>query len=134
MPNAPKQHSTSGKTARQEYNLRRGTAHSRGYGVEWARRRKRLIAEAVVENWRCRYCLQEEVQTMDHALPPTRLGPVGSAEYDKWFDDDNNLVGCCLKCNSLKQDKMPHELPEPMKSRLIAILRERGVKVRFNGR
>lgn len=126
MPTAPKQHSATGKTARQEYNLRRGTAHSRGYGRDWVKRRKRLIAEAVLENWRCRYCLQE-VETLDHGIPPSRFGGPGSAAYQRWFDDDANLIGACLACNTLKSNKLPNELPEPMKSRLLAILRDRGV-------
>ena len=51
------------------------------------------------DGYRCAYC-QKSANTIDHVQPKSRGGK------DTW----ENLVACCLKCNSSKGDKTLHEI------------------------
>lgn len=80
----------------------------------------------------CVYCGRNEATMLDHVTPPTRKGPVGSAEYQKWFNADINLVPACRDCNTRKGDKLPDELKrdEPeMWKRLAVVMLGRGVRL-----
>lgn len=47
----------------------------------------------------CRYCLDAPADTADHVVPVSRGGS----------DSPFNLVGCCRRCNSDKDDMLPKE-------------------------
>jgi len=49
---------------------------------------------------KCGYCGSDKVLTLDHVIPKSRPGGVNSWE---------NLVTCCKKCNSKKDNKTPAE-------------------------
>lgn len=48
----------------------------------------------------CRWCLVAPAQSVDHVIPIDRGG--NNAEF--------NLVGCCVRCNQDKGNKLPKEL------------------------
>ncbi len=136
MPNAPKPHRPKPKASTREYDQRRGTASSRGYGTQWNKYKGLILADMIADsaNPYCRYCESNEATLLDHAIPPTRLFAVGSDEYRELFEDVRYLVPCCFSCNGIKRDKMPDELkmerPE-MWARLAAVLAERGVACQY---
>lgn len=47
----------------------------------------------------CRYCLSAPAESVDHIIPVSRGGT----------NREENLVGCCLACNSAKGDRLPKE-------------------------
>ena len=80
----------------------------------------------------CRYCRIEVAKTLDHAVPPMRVGPVGSVRYMEQFRDRLYWVPCCMRCNSDKSDRTLSELKQEiplMYARLVAVMRERGVLI-----
>lgn len=69
------------------------------------------------DHYRCQYCGQKEgstvqingkpqkvVLTLDHVLPASRGGPFS------W----DNLVSCCRRCNTQKNDRTPEEAEMPL--------------------
>jgi 5-methylcytosine-specific restriction endonuclease McrA len=130
MPFAPRQHRASGESAKKKNDHRRHSASDRGYDNRWAKYWPEELSRQVTEEanpW-CRYCDKNEAQMLDHAIPPTRKYSVGSEAYMEAFWDERMFVPACRRCNSLKQDKLPHELDEPIKSRLIRVLKARGIQ------
>ena len=57
-------------------------------------KRDRILAE-IPEHRVCAYCGKAEAQTLDHIIPQSKGGT----------DDPQNLVACCIPCNSSKQDR-----------------------------
>ena len=55
---------------------------------------------------RCAYC-SRSAGTVDHVLPRSRGGS------DTW----ENLVACCLRCNSTKGDRTPEEMGWSLRAR-----------------
>lgn len=115
--------------------MRRHGAAERGYDWAWQKNKAavlRLMKEAT-RNPFCRYCETARATTLDHAIPPTRMGPVGSAAYQKWFADQRFWIPCCGAdgngCNTLKGNRMPDELLPWMRARLDAVLAERQVSL-----
>ena len=51
------------------------------------------------DDHKCGYCGAKENLTIDHIIPSSRGG------MNTW----QNLVTCCVKCNSLKGNRTPHE-------------------------
>lgn len=51
------------------------------------------------DNYTCAYC-GKFANTIDHVMPRSRGG------QDSW----ENLVACCLRCNSVKGDRTPEEM------------------------
>ena len=74
---------------------RRGSAHSRGYGVVWRRIRARFLAEYPL----CAECLEHSLtvpaEEVDH-IKPKRMG--GTDEWD-------NLQPLCKTCHSVKTER-----------------------------
>lgn len=135
MPIAPRPHQRAAPTARREYDQRRGTANERGYSKAWAAAMRYALGEVIAEtgDTRCRYCRNNEAVTMDHAVPPTRLHAVGSAQYRAAFEDQRLWVPCCIRCNTEKSDMLPDEYKKrfPVKyERMVVVLSERGVVLR----
>lgn len=129
MPQAPRQRPHPNRqSARQAYDASRGTAHERGYGVDWQREsrafRKQQAARGI---WKCVYCDFAEHDRVDHGIPPRRLFRTGTPEYVQLFNDQRFWIPCCMNCNTDKGEKLPHELSEPMKSRLLAVFKSRGI-------
>lgn len=129
MPKAIPTRRPHGDQARRESDRRRLTAQARGYGPRWARARQAALTRMVIENvdFRCTYCRRDVAVSLDHAVPPTRLHPVGSAEYHDLFWDERLWVPTCLSCNNMKGDRLPRELPEWMRERLLAVLAQRWI-------
>ncbi len=130
MPSAPQQHRPNGKTPRQEYDQRRGSAAERGYDRKWLKRKRGRLTDKVLETLECNcwYCGIGEQWCLDHFDPPSRHGMPGSREYQRLFDDEENLVPCCRDCNTAKGDLLPSEFkmkfPEMWK-RAMAVMAER---------
>lgn len=60
--------------------------------------RKSILAR---DSHTCQYCgRKESPMTIDHVVPRNRGGKT----------DWENVVCCCLKCNSRKGDRLPHEV------------------------
>jgi 5-methylcytosine-specific restriction endonuclease McrA len=60
--------------------------------------RKSILAR---DRHTCQYCgRKESPMTIDHVIPRNRGGKT----------DWDNVVCCCLKCNSKKGDRLPHEV------------------------
>ena len=130
MPQAPKTHRNPGHAdSRRQADQRRLSASERGYNWRWTKYLKTRLAVLVADSADplCRYCGKRDAETLDHVLPPTRFNAVGSAGYQAMFNDERLFVPCCLRCNSDKQDKLPHELTGRMQERVRAILQERGI-------
>jgi 5-methylcytosine-specific restriction endonuclease McrA len=51
------------------------------------------------DNHTCQYCGAKEDLTIDHIIPSSRKGP------DSW----ENLVCCCISCNTKKRNRTPKE-------------------------
>ena len=77
-----------------------------GKGSKWIRRATRL-AIYHRDGWRCVYCLSMSELTLDHVKPKTMGGS----------NLPNNLVTCCYKCNSSKQDRSPTAWFRDLRSR-----------------
>lgn len=58
--------------------------------------RKRLFKR---DDYSCLYCGSKRKLTVDHILPKSRGGD------NSW----TNLATCCIKCNSIKNDRTPEE-------------------------
>jgi 5-methylcytosine-specific restriction endonuclease McrA len=43
---------------------------------------------------------------IDHKVAPSTKGAVGSEEYKRWFDMEENWAATCSRCNSRKQDRI----------------------------
>lgn len=131
MPQAPKSHRAHAGKPR---DTRRYGAAERGYDGRWQKERRAAIDRMIGEtgDLLCRYCRQEAIETLDHAVPPSRVGPVGSARYWEQFNDRLYWVPCCLRCNSDKGDRTVVELKRErpvMYARLVEVMRERGVLI-----
>ncbi len=144
MPNAPQAHRPNGKTPRQEYDQRRGSAAERGYGPEWEAAKKEFLRVDLLRETEqgdlfasfCRYCGKVEAKSVDHALPMLRYFPYGSVGYKQMFWDKRFWIPCGTPkecpCNTLKGDKLPEELKqaEPeIYNRMQTVLLARGVKI-----
>lgn len=131
MPQAPKSHR---QHAGKPRDTRRYGAAERGYDGQWQKERKAAIDRMIGEtgDLLCRYCRQEKIETLDHAMPPMRVGPVGSARYWEQFRDQRYWIPSCMKCNSDKGGRTLGELKRErpvMYARLVAVMRERGVNL-----
>jgi 5-methylcytosine-specific restriction enzyme A len=73
-----------------EYDAQRGSASSRGYGVDWQAKRERIFAR----DRNCRACGKPGTKrdNVDHVVPKRRGGT----------DDDQNLQRLCHGCHSTK--------------------------------
>lgn len=60
----------------------------------WKRIRQLILNR---DNYTCQYCGVQPCSSVDHVIPVARGGT------DEW----DNLVACCIRCNSQKKDKMP---------------------------
>jgi len=134
MPLAP-QHHRNGSQARPVRDLRKYTAHQRGYDAHWQRIAPQILTRMVADtcNPRCRYCELATATMLDHALPPGRCAEPGSDKYRAIHRDERYLVPCCSACNSRKRDLLPDELEHKhpgMYMRLVQVLSERRVSVR----
>jgi 5-methylcytosine-specific restriction endonuclease McrA len=134
MPNAPRQHRASNPTLRPRDN-RQFSAAERGYNWQWTKDKPALLTEMILAESDpfCRYCRKvAENLILDHAIPPARKGPVGSAAYEQWMQDRRYLIPACGRCNTQKGQVLPDELkkrhPE-MYQRMVAVLAKRGVKL-----
>lgn len=130
MPIAPKTHHVRDTTARREYDHRRGTAHERGYSQVWHRAKGPALAKIIADTanpW-CRYCGIREAALIDHGLPPTRYFTPGTPEYERMFWNVRFWIPSCKRCNDIKGDMKPEELPEDMRRKLEAILRKHSTK------
>lgn len=59
------------------------------------------------DRYTCQYCgerLSKDMETIDHVIPRSRKGK----------HDWNNIVACCLPCNSRKSDRTPEEAGMPL--------------------
>jgi 5-methylcytosine-specific restriction protein A len=77
-------------------DLKRGTAHQRGYTSRWQRYSKWFLSQP--ENQFCKYNFpgcNELSQCVDHRIPP-------KGKDDPLFWDKNNHVASCIRCNSVK--------------------------------
>lgn len=133
MPQAPRQHQPSNRNhSRREYDQRRGSAHERGYDAWWHKTSEQSLRQQIADEadpW-CRYCGKRPATMIDHGIPPTRKFAAGTVEYLNLFRDQRYWIPCCGgsgSCNTLKGDKLPHELPQWMRDKLEAILRARGL-------
>jgi 5-methylcytosine-specific restriction protein A len=70
-----------------EYNRRRGSAASRGYGSRWRRLRRMILNRQPI----CARCPAAATE-VDHIMPRAAGGG----------DDDANLQGLCKSCHSAK--------------------------------
>jgi len=74
----------------------RASASARGYDNDWKIiRQKILVRDGMVCNY-CQKIMSKAEATVDHIVPLSR----GGARLDP-----NNLVACCLSCNSRKKDR-----------------------------
>lgn len=131
MPQAPKTHRAHAGKPR---DTRRYGAAERGYDGQWTKDKTAVLKQMVAESGDpfCRYCRIEVAKTLDHAVPPMRVGPVGSVRYMEQFRDRLYWVPCCMRCNSDKSDRTLSELKQEiplMYARLVAVMRERGVLI-----
>lgn len=69
--------------------------------VSFKRRRVRVNRHRILkrDNHSCVYCGSKKQLTIDHLIPKSKGGG------NTW----DNLVTCCISCNSKKGDKMLHE-------------------------
>lgn len=69
--------------------------------VSFKRRRVRVNRHRILkrDNYSCVYCGSKKQLTIDHIIPKSKGGG------NTW----DNLVTCCISCNSKKGDKMLHE-------------------------
>lgn len=69
--------------------------------VSFKRRRVRVNRHRILkrDNHSCVYCESKKQLTIDHIIPKSKGGG------NTW----DNLVTCCISCNSKKGDKMLHE-------------------------
>jgi len=131
MPQAPKSHR---QHAGKPRDTRRYGAAERGYDGQWTKDKTAVLKQMVAESCDpfCRYCRREVAKTLDHAVPPSRVGPVGSTRYWEQFNDRLYWVPCCMRCNSDKGDRTVSELKRErpvMYERLVEVMRERGVNL-----
>lgn len=131
MPQAPKSHRAHAGKPR---DTRRYGAAERGYDGQWTKDKTAALKQMVAESGDpfCRYCRREVAKTLDHAVPPSRVGPVGSARYWEQFSDRLYWIPSCMRCNSDKGDRTVSELKRErpvMYARLVAVMRERGVMI-----
>lgn len=75
------------RTHQRERDAKRGSAAERGYDADWRAVRSLVLAR---DRHTCRYC-HRTAKTVDHVVPLAE----GGARLDP-----NNLVACCLRCNS----------------------------------
>lgn len=72
---------------------RRGSRHERGYGSEWEKTRKRILAR---DKGLCQPCLRAGrvsiARQVDHVTPKSEGGT----------DDDDNLQAICKPCHQVK--------------------------------
>lgn len=131
MPQAPKPHRTKPVDSDRQYDMRRGTAAERGYDSWWVKASRQALLAMIADdaNPYCRYCEREDATLIDHSIPPTSIAAVGSELYFNAFRDERYWVPCCSRCNSLKRDKMPNELPEWMAEKLKKLLKTRGIEL-----
>lgn len=133
MPQAPKHHRPAGQQQRPRDNRQHGAAE-RGYDWQWTKAKKLTMREMLVEDVDpfCRYCRKVLATMLDHAIPPARVGSVGSVAYNRQFKDKRYLIPACVGCNTRKGQLLPGELksryPE-MYERMVAVLAKRGVKL-----
>lgn len=105
MPNAPKQFRPAGQPSKQEaakqYNARRGTPASRGYGARWQRFRRWYFAqpECVCCGCGCGRAATE----LDHI---ERV----DGKHDERFFDLENVLGLTIGCHSRKTATVDHGL------------------------
>lgn len=133
MPTAPKQHRPPHHgQAKREYEQRRHSASERGYDSWWNKYKEPALREINVREHealaKCRYCMRVDSVMLDHAIPPTRIFAVGTPAFYRLFREPLLHVPACARCNTLKEDKLPHELPQQMRERLEAVLMSRGVR------
>lgn len=109
MPMAPRSIRARHTVKRVE---RRPNSHQRGYKWKtWQKHRKARIAMLVLRDGpMCGIChrllpSQSRDIHIDHKVAPSTMGPVGSTEYQRWFDDEDNWQLACGPCNSSKQDR-----------------------------
>lgn len=74
------------RQAQRQRDIRRGTAHARGYNAEYRHNRRIVLEES---NYACRWC-GRYANTVDHVIPLSRGGS----------NDVGNLVASCAYCNS----------------------------------
>jgi 5-methylcytosine-specific restriction protein A len=83
--------------AKRESNWhRRGSSHSRGYGAQWQKLRKLVLAR---DDYLCAKCLEHGRVTpgneVDHITPKAKGGT----------DDMDNLQTLCTPCHTIKTIK-----------------------------
>lgn len=84
-----KKYAALAKATEQQYDARRGSASSRGYGRAWAARRARYLAD---HPWCAAEGCGEPAVEVDHIVPRRRGGS----------DEDANLQGLCRRHHSEK--------------------------------
>ncbi len=65
----------------------------------------------ILYDYKCAYCgvRMKSGMTLDHIIPRSRGG---KTEF-------SNVVPCCLKCNNIKDNKLPHEVGMTLKYKVI---------------
>jgi len=107
MPTAPK----TLRPRRTKRPERRASSNQRGYTWQWQKTRKvRIYALIQRDGPYCGICkgLLPANSTdihIDHKVAPSTKGPVGSEEYQRWFNDEDNHQCACATCNSAKQNR-----------------------------
>ena len=91
-----------------------GKSNRRIKSVRFSRRRLNRMKLVISDGRRCAYCGLEEVPLeIDHIIPKSRGGA----------NRLQNLALSCKECNSVKANKLPHEIEDND-------LRERVIRVR----
>ena len=108
MPQAPK---TIRSRTYQKPPERRPSSHERYGRMHRKRRVPFILAEIAAGRTRCAICgkplpADSSKIHVDHRIPPSSAGPVGSDGYIRLRDDESNLQLACASCNSRKQDRL----------------------------
>jgi len=93
MPIAATVHRPLGYKPRKKWERKDGTPTQRGYGYQWQKLRKIVIAR---DNALCQPCLKvgrvTQFQQVDHIIPKAKGGT----------DDIDNCQCICIKCHNTK--------------------------------
>lgn len=92
---------------KKQRELRRGSAHSRGYGVAWRRIRARVLREEPI----CRRCGKVASREVDHIVPKELGGT----------DERENLQALCKPCHSTKTYVSDGSFGRPVLQRVIVV-------------
>lgn len=110
-PQAPK----TLRVRRHKRQERRPNSHQRYGKYHRNRRESWLYEQFAAGNVRCALCgdilpqgknaYGRSLIHLDHRIPPSSAGPIGSEAYNALRDDETNWQPACARCNSRKQNR-----------------------------